>query len=121
MLIIREEQLEKLSESVRDSFIEHMSAHLRNRFPQQCAARELRNTDLRSLVSKAITDAARYGITNEPDVRAFIEYLMLLRPDIVSLEQVPWAGEILRRADLDGTTKIDLIHDHLVFAPATKA
>jgi len=73
------------------------------------------------LVDKSITDAARYGITNEPDVTNFIEFRILLRPEIGSIEQVPWAGEILHRVDLDGTAKMDLIHDHLVFAQVAKA
>jgi hypothetical protein len=95
MLTIRDEQFEKLSQWVHENFIDRMLAHLCHDFPEQCTLREVRKVDLRLLIGEAITNAARYGITNESDVRSFIEYSMLLPPEISLLEKVPWVGEIL--------------------------
>ena len=115
MFRIAKEQLQALSAAVEQSFISRTVHHLRDGFPSELEAHGLRGPALEALVEWGVAEAAAFGITQEDDVRLYLECMLLFSPRFSSDPRLPWATEILRREDLSGTDKMDIIHDYLVF------
>jgi len=110
-LIIRRKQLDSFSAALRADYVRQMVQHLQDCFPEECQAHDYNFQSLTSLVSKAIDDAESYGIQQPFDLQLYLECLAMLGPKFNS--EAIWAN-ILERLDLDGTTKMDAIHDHLI-------
>ncbi|WP_157758954.1 hypothetical protein [Cystobacter fuscus] len=115
MFRIAKEQLQALATTVEQSFINRTVHQLREDFPSEIEAHGLQGPALEALVHRGVADATAFGITQGDDVRLYIECMLVLSPRFSNDPQLPWATEILRREDLSGTAKMDLIHDHLVF------
>jgi hypothetical protein len=107
MLVIRQEQMEVLSAYTRDQFERRMVDHLRTKFPDR--TRDLPDERIRLVVQNSTKKAESYGIEYEDDIRRFIEYLVIYGTRLDTREETRWIGEILRRDDLTGTAKMDLI------------
>ncbi len=107
MLLIRKEQMEVLSAYMREQFEWRMVEHLRATFPDR--TRDLPNERIRVVVRDSIRKAESYGIEYEDDIRRFIEYLVIYGLQLDTQAETQWIGDILRRNDLDGTAKMNLI------------
>lgn len=107
MLVIRKEQMEVLSAAMRDQFEWRMVDHLRTKFPDR--TQELPDDRIRLVVQNSIKKAESHGIEYEDDIRRFIEYLVIYGARLDTREETRWIGDILRREDLTGTAKMDLI------------
>ena len=115
-MMIRKEQMDTFSKSQVDAFVARMVKHLRGDFPAQCEAQQLQEEDLDSFVRQGMTDAKQYGVVYEDDIRLYIECRVLLSPKFDrDKKNYPWAGEILRRDDIDGTAKMNEIDQHMLF------
>ncbi|MFW6161639.1 MAG: hypothetical protein ACODAJ_02665 [Planctomycetota bacterium] len=112
MLRIRREQMAALSEHMARQFEQRMVAHLRQRFPQQ--TQDLDEPALHAQVHEGIERAKGYGITQEDDVRRFLEYQALLGADFDTSR--PWAASVLSDDSLAGTEKMDRIDAYHTFA-----
>jgi hypothetical protein len=115
MFRLSKEQLQALSATVEQSFITRTLHHLRDGFPLEIEAHGLLGPALDAMVQRGVAEAATFGITQEDDVRLYLECMLLLSPCFSSDPRWPWATEILRSEELSGTAKMDMIHDHLVF------
>ena len=113
MFVIRPEQFEALSAQEFRRFKADLAAHLRANFPERTEA--LSEAALGETIDTAIERAAPFGITSEDDLQRSLEYVMLYGPDMDTNRETPWIGEILARADLDGTAKLNAMDDHLLF------
>jgi hypothetical protein len=107
MLVIRQEQMDVLSVYMRAQFEQQMVKHLREKFPER--TQDLPDERIRMVVQSSIKKAERYGIEYEDDIRRFIEYLVIYGTRLDTREDTQWLGDVLRRNDLDGTAKMDLI------------
>lgn len=107
MLTIRKEQMDVLSNYMRSRFEQRMVEHLREKFPDRTS--DLADEKIRVVVQNSIKKAESYGIEYEDDIRRFIEYLVIYGTQLDVREQTRWIGDILRRNDLDGAAKMDLI------------
>ena len=103
------------SEERVKSFISRMVDRLRHSFPKEIAEQKIQERDLFRLVQQGIKTAESYGVFGEMDVELFIDCLVLLSPRFDTDPEFTWAGDSLRRQDIDGTAKMDLIHNWLVF------
>ena len=115
MLQIRRSQMEAFSKQMEDAFVKRMVRHLRADFPEELTAHDLQETDLDRFARRGVNDARGYGVVNEKDVQLYIECMVLLCPDFDRSDRFPWAGETLKREDLDGEQKMDQINEHLAF------
>jgi len=107
MLVIRTEQVDVLSASMRIKFEQRVIEHLRAVFPDK--TKHLPDEKIHSVVRDSIRKAESYGVEYEDDIRRFIEYMVIYGTQLDVREQTQWVGDILRRSDLDGTAKMDLI------------
>lgn len=107
MLVIRQEQMDVLSAYTRAQFEQRMVDHLRAKFPDR--TQELPDERIRLVVQNSTKKAESYSIEYEDDIRRFIEYLVIYGTRLDTREETRWIGEILRRDDLTGTAKMDLI------------
>lgn len=109
MLVIRREQMDVLSAYMRAQFEQRMVNHLRAKFPER--TQDLPDERIRSVVQNSTKKAESYGIEYEDDIRRFIEYLVIYGVRLDTREETWWIGDVLRRNDLNGAAKMDLI-DH---------
>lgn len=107
MLVIRQEQMDVLSAYMRAQFEQRMIQHLRAKFPER--TQDLPDERIRLVVQNSMKKAQSYGVEYEDDIRRFIEYLVIYGTRLDTREETRWIGDILRRDDLNGTAKMDLI------------
>jgi hypothetical protein len=107
MLVVRAEQMAALGEHMVRLFEKRMARHLLSRFPEHL--REMEEPDLCRFIQDGIKRAQRYSVTFENDTRRYLECAVLYGAEFDRAEESNWAGEILRRRDLNGTKKMDLI------------
>jgi len=108
MLTIRSEQMAAFSDYMLASFTRRLRDHLRSRFPAGTAA--MSDEALEVAIVVGMDRAKGYGVTSENDIRRFMECAFLYNPHFDTDPATAWAGDILRRDDLSGSAKTDLIH-----------
>lgn len=116
MFQLRAEHNEAFQQSQLDRFVARQTLRLQGSFPEELEQASLAVEALNDFIRQAIEAAASYGVTREQDVELYLDLTLLLGPDFDRDAQYPWAGETLRRTDLSGTAKADLLHDYLVFS-----
>ena len=107
MLTIRKEQMDVLSAYSREQFEWRMVKHLREKFPDR--TKDLADEKIRVVVQSGMKKAESYGIDYEDDIRQFLEYLVIYGTRLDVREETRWIGDILRRNDLSGAAKMNLI------------
>jgi len=111
-LVIRREQVETFKAALRVKYVQQMVAHLHARFPEECQRHGYNSQVLTDLVSHGITAAESYGIWQAHDRQLYLECLALLGSRFDT--EIVWATRILSQSDVEGTAKMDAIHEHLV-------
>jgi glucose-6-phosphate 1-dehydrogenase len=107
MLVIRDEQIKALDESMLRSFKNRMVSHLRRTCPEETSG--MSDEELRTLIQDGINKAESYQIFEDNDVRRFLEYMLILNPDFDQDSSFPEIQEILNDEEMDGTEKMDEI------------
>lgn len=110
MLIIRKEQMEALRTSMSRRFEQRMLEHIKNTFPDRI--KQVSDEKIRTVIQDSIKKAESYTIEYEDDIRRFIEYLIIYGTQLDTKPETRWIGEILKRTDLTGTAKMDLIDEY---------
>jgi hypothetical protein len=101
-----------------DAFARRMAERMRNLFAKELIEQNIADEQLLPTVRRAMADAAGYGVIGEMDLELYIDCVAFFGPSFDKSSNVPWAGETLQRTDIDGTAKMDIIHDYLIFATA---
>ena len=104
MLTIRKEQMQVLGEYMLQMFKNRMIRHLREAFLVQLE--KITDEELCALVDTGIEKAEYYGIKAEDDVQNFLEFMVSYSPDFDTNPETSWAGSILSRKDLEGSSKM---------------
>ena len=112
---VREEQLQALAAEHEDAFVRQMVSHLNADFKEQLTKQGLKPDQVEPLVRLGISRAKAYDVVLKSDVWLYIECMVLFSPDFDENPDTAWAGEKLRREDVDGTTKMNQINDHMLF------
>ncbi|MHC4609602.1 MAG: hypothetical protein ACYS7M_04575 [Planctomycetota bacterium] len=102
-----ERHLEALSRADRGDFEQRMLKHLHSGFAEECESSS--DDELRGLIRAGVELAPKHGINVPFDVARLIEYLVCYGEDCATRRRTRWIGEILGRADLDGTAKMDTL------------
>ena len=113
MLTMRAEQMATLKAEGLRKFVDEMLAHLRKRCPKQTEAMD--DAALRESIGEGIAQAGEHGVTDENDVRRFLEYRTQYGPEFGQSPDTAWAGKILADKELDGTQKMDRIDEYHLF------
>ena len=112
----RTEQMEALTKHRVDVFVERMIVHLQSEFADEIRSLSIASDELDKFVREGIDMAESYEVVNEDDVELFLECRLMFGPSFDRDLRVKWASETLNRADLNGTEKMDIIHDYVIFA-----
>jgi len=94
---------------MRGQFESRMVGHIKNTFPDRI--KNVSDEKIRTVIQESSKKAESFGIEYEDDIRRFIEYLVIYGTQLDIKEDIRWLGEILRREDLNGTEKMDMIDD----------
>lgn len=113
MLTIRKEQMDVLSQHMLNQFFDRMEEYLTERFSEQTKA--LENEQLRELIVQGVEDGEKYDVTDENDVKRFIEYLVEYGRDFGHSPETMWADQFLNNKELTGTEKMNEIDDYDLF------
>ena len=116
MLSIRREQMQALSEYMRQSIEDRMVRHLAISFPPQFKAMTSEGSGdqpVRALIRKGIERAARYQIVSRRDVGRFIEVMVAVDPMFDERKDLAWARQILQHPGFTSQGKMDLIYQRL--------
>jgi hypothetical protein len=111
MLVIRNEQMDVLSEYMVEQFVNDALLHLRTTFPEQI--KDMPVADLRSMIYTGIKNAGEYNITMEEDVLRYLELMITYGADFDMNPDTSWAEEILNKEDARGTEKIQLMDKYI--------
>ena len=114
MFRIRRGQMVVLRDRALACVVERMAAHLRVRFPEGLAQTD--EAQLRERVRQGIREAESHGVTEEYDVRRYLEYRVELGGAFGTDRGPGWANAILRDDTLSGTEKLDRIDEGATFA-----
>jgi len=109
MLVLRNEQIEALRESMRDAFAARVAADLRRQYSDKL--RETSDPELRRLVRDAMEQSKLYGVASEADVRRYVEYAVEFGSDF---DQSAWARPVLIGTGT-GTEKMDELDAYATF------
>jgi len=93
-LIIRDEQIKVLGDSLVRSFENEMSRHLREFSPGHCQV--IGEADLREVIRRGINRASKYGFTHRGPVRLYIDLTFMFGSDFDTDLLLSWAAEILK-------------------------
>ncbi len=113
MLMIRDEQMEVLSKYMLKQFEDRMVSHLKKNF-----ANETRGTSdlvLRKTMRISIDKAAKYNVTDETDVKRYLEYVVRYGLDFDTNQNLIWATKILCEGNMTGTEKMNQLDDYEMF------
>lgn len=113
MLKIRKEQIDALRKYMLDQFTARMAVHLRSAFPEQTI--DMLEQNLHNMIQHGIDKASDYDIKLEDNVQRFLECMITYGRDFDHNPKTRWAGDILRRKDINGFMKMNLIDNHELF------
>jgi len=113
MMVIRKEQYEVLSQYTLGQFFQAMENYLREAYPEQTAG--MSHEQLRELIAEGTERAGHYDITDENDVKRFLEYLVLYGRDFGKSAATSWAEQFLTDTNLPATARMNEIDSYELF------
>ena len=113
MLTIRKEQMDVLSQHMLTQFSNSMKEHLTKRYPEQTNV--MKNGQLQELITAGVEKAEKYDVTDENDVKRFLEYQVEYGRDFGHSSETMWANQFLNNRDLTGTDKMNEIDNYDLF------
>ena len=116
MVHIRPEQMQQLDQHALDVFAARVARYLRAHLLPQTAS--MSDQQMLVLARNGILCAESFGISVEWDLCRFVQHQLRLGPNFHAGEA--WANSILKKAELDGTSKVDRL-DHYYFYVLNKA
>lgn len=108
MLVIREAQLQMLSEARYDAFAARMVEHLRRVFPEWAEGHT--SETLHAFVRQGMARARRYGFEVELDLARYLHVMRYLGESFDQSPEHAWAPALLTSA-LPPSRKMDRLRD----------
>lgn len=116
MFQITKDHSKQFQQQQRERFARKLADRLATEFPNELKRWDIPEKQVLQFVKHSMSLAERYHINRTMDVELYVDCCVLLSPDFDTNTEFAWAGEVLNQDELTGTAKMDLIHDHLVFA-----
>ena len=111
-MIIREEQMQALSDAMMEQFVASVVAHLLHDFPDEIRKRGLERQSMPDFVRARIVEARGYGVEEEEDLRLYVDCTVLRGPQFPN---EPWAEPILNDPARSGGEKMGDISEYMLF------
>jgi len=93
-VIIRDEQIKALADSLARNFEKEMNRHLHEFSPKHCRA--IGDAGVGEVIRRSIQSAGKYGFTKRGPVRLYIDLVFMFGSDFVTDPLHSWAAEILK-------------------------
>lgn len=113
MLVIREEQMGAFRQYMLKQFEDRMVIHLNRNFPDEI--KNIPELDLREIICICIDKAAKYDVTDETDVKRYLEYVVRYDSNFDINLNLPWTTKILSDKKLTGIEKMNQLDDYELF------
>ncbi len=113
---LRQAHKDAWSDQRMEEFIQRAARHLRDDLPEQLEKHGIADEDLCDTIREHCATAEKYGMTGEADLSRYIEFVAILGPKFDTNRGTKWAGEILRREEMEPEEKLDEIAEHLIFS-----
>jgi len=93
-----------------------MVLHLTEDFSGDCARQGLKQDhQLETFVREQMVNARLHGIESGRDLKTYIECAAVYGQGFDRDQKLGWTTTVLRRSDLTGGAKADILHEHLIF------
>ena len=102
MLVIREEQMRAMARAALPQWV---TKHLKQFFPQQCAA--LGDNGMRERVSLGIDRAVSYGFESEVQISQYLDLMFAFGPDFDTDSALSWPQPILSDPTLSADARME--------------
>jgi hypothetical protein len=86
MLVIRQKQIDALIKGTDEEFVEFLTGHVREEFPEKTAERD--EETLRRMVEGGIRRAESHGFTTAEDITGFISIMFEIAPNFDEQPQI---------------------------------
>jgi len=113
MLVIRKTQMRVFELSALLKFEDDVVGSLKASCPEETG--NLSETDLRAFIRSGISKSEKYSVTDEADVRRFLEFMLRHNAGFELQADASWAAGILRDEQLSGMEKMDQIEEAELF------
>ncbi len=113
---IRADQMHVFAGEKEQSFFRETAALLRRRHAAALAQCKIADDRVEGFVRESVAAAQQYALVNEADLRLFCELRLLFG---LKLDRDPAVRDVLKRTDIDGETKMNLLDEMLVFERET--
>lgn len=111
MLVIRKSQMDEFTKFELKKFEDSVVLHLRQDLPEK--VKGLPEETLRDIIQRGISVAEDYGIRIEDDVKRYIDLMFILGQDFDTSEESIWAGELLKKEEMEPEGRLDKIFELL--------
>jgi hypothetical protein len=106
-VIMRPEMMAAMSRYSRSGFIDRLTAHINDAYPE--AVLIISPPDLRPRLETSVDRAMEYGMMSESDVSRFVDLTFELEEHFDTSDEYAWAGEILRDDNDDPAIRLQKI------------
>lgn len=113
MITIQNKQLDAMRNDMFKRSCRKLEVHLQQRYPEQ--TKQMDYVKLQELVSVGVGEAKKYQMTDNNDVKRFLEYQLEYGRHFGFTVETQWAGQFLNNQNLTGTAKLDEIDNHRLF------
>jgi hypothetical protein len=110
-MLIRDTQLDALSQVVIVDFEDRMVDHLRRLFPEVCQAQT--EPELRGMIKHGIDRASRYGIELEYSICLYLHVMCALGPRFDEDPAHGWTLDVLMDPDRGPASRMSDLHDRV--------
>jgi hypothetical protein len=93
-VIIRDQQIKTLEDSLTRNFEDEMSRHVHEFTPMHCKV--IGDAGVHDVIHRSIDAASKYGFTQRGPVRLYIDLTFMFGSDFDTDPLLQWAGEILK-------------------------
>lgn len=109
------EQLDAFGRYNEDAFVGRTAAYLRERFPELLRTRGVAADRVELFVRESMARAAAYQVVCDADIRWYCECRLELGMAFDRDGKLAWPSEILKRNDLSGSQKMDLLAERMAW------
>lgn len=109
MLVIRKYQMDEFTKYELKKFEDFMVRHLKQDLSKK--VKGLPEETLRDMIQRGVSVAEEYGIRIEDDVKRYIDLMFILGEDFDVSPETSWAGELLRKEEMEPEERLNKIFD----------
>ncbi len=116
-MIIKTKQFLQITEIQNIAFILECKNILKSKFENGFEKINVKKQDEDLIITNGIKDARSYGVTLKEDIVLYLECILLLGVNFDKKKgEMDWPNKILTNQDLSGESKMNHIHENLIYS-----